>query len=367
MFIDQQDQSDADSCVVFTYNGESFAVLDVLHAAEFRGDLAELWDGFLGVYEGWQAARERRLELDEAAIQSRSEQFRYDRNLVTAEETEQWLFSRGLTLDDFSAFFEMHYWPVPSPGKLKIDRLSSPPEQQRWFFVHLVMTGNFDRLAVEFSRRLLSNRNSPADGDPQVCRELEDALSARLQGRQMPCEPPLPPPVDPLDAWLHLVGRDRNWLDRMISIEIGWNEQCRTLCTPDACRRVLASLRLQWIRCKVETIEFDSMDAAKEACLCVRNDGMTMEEIAQESGYSYKTIQSWMEELPEAARHQCLCGSPGEVFEPFPSEGVYKLWRLVSKTEPAMSDSFVSRRVEQKILDAYFNELDSKYIRWFPP
>ena len=53
---------------------------------------------------GREKADEQDLEFDDDAIDAAAERFRYDHDLITAEETEQWLAGRGLALDDFSVF-----------------------------------------------------------------------------------------------------------------------------------------------------------------------------------------------------------------------------------------------------------------------
>ena len=61
-------------------------------------------------HRGRSRADEQNLEFDDDAIDTAAEQFRYQHDLITAEETEQWLAGRGLTLGDFSAYFVRHYW-----------------------------------------------------------------------------------------------------------------------------------------------------------------------------------------------------------------------------------------------------------------
>src|SRR5438093_12975434 len=93
----------------FVSGQRTFSVRDVMDAAHFRGELESCWQRLLASVE----AEERAAELDppsEAALQGLAEQFRYDRDLITAEETEHWLEERGLSFDDFSYHFLRRYW-----------------------------------------------------------------------------------------------------------------------------------------------------------------------------------------------------------------------------------------------------------------
>ena len=94
---------------------------------------------------------------DDERLQAMSDQFRYERDLITAEETERWLEDRGLTLDDFNAHFLRHYWadtferasragaPRLPLGARRLAGLSSIAE--------LLLSGELDRMAQQLSWR----------------------------------------------------------------------------------------------------------------------------------------------------------------------------------------------------------------------
>jgi hypothetical protein len=70
----------------------------------------------------------------------------------------------------------------------------------------------------------------------------------------------------------------------MLAIEAAYATHCDTLLAPEARQRELMALRLRLTRFEIELIELESHDAAKEALFCVREDGMSMEEVATEGG-----------------------------------------------------------------------------------
>src|SRR3954469_21444883 len=95
---------------IFLCEDRSVTGRDVIDAAIFRGELEPEWQYLLRLLAAESRADEQNLEFDDDAIDTAAEQFRYQRDLITAEETEQWLAGRGLTLGDFSAYFVRHYW-----------------------------------------------------------------------------------------------------------------------------------------------------------------------------------------------------------------------------------------------------------------
>src|SRR4029079_15763148 len=98
------------TAIIFVCGDRSFTVRDVINAALFRGELEPEWKNLLRLLAAEKKADEQDLEFDDDAIDAAAERFRYEHDLITAEETEQWLAGRGLGLGDFGAYFVQRYW-----------------------------------------------------------------------------------------------------------------------------------------------------------------------------------------------------------------------------------------------------------------
>jgi hypothetical protein len=73
--------------VIFTCRDSVFRAGDIILAAHFRDELREIWAELVRAVECERVAGD--LGLEEDASQALSEQFRYEHDLITAEETEQ--------------------------------------------------------------------------------------------------------------------------------------------------------------------------------------------------------------------------------------------------------------------------------------
>jgi hypothetical protein len=164
-----------------------------------------------------------------------------------------------------------------------------------------------------------------------------------------------------LANWLEQLNRDSKWLDEMLAIEAAYGKHCDTLLVPEARQRELLALRLPLTKFETEMIEVESLDAAREALFCVREDGMSMEEVATEGGYPYRRADFLLEDLPVDAQHRFLSVSAGEVLQPLARGDGFELCRIVKKIEPQPDDSNVKSRIDQRLLDRHFAELASKY------
>jgi hypothetical protein len=147
----------------------------------------------------------------------------------------------------------------------------------------------------------------------------------------------------------------------MLAVEAAYGKHCDTLLVPKARQRELLALRLPLTRFETEMIEVESLDAAREALFCVREDGMSMEEVATEGGYPYRRADFILEDLPVDAQHTFLSVSAGEVLQPLAHGDGFELCRILKKIEPQPDDPNVKSRIDQRLLDRHFAELTGKY------
>ncbi len=303
---------------VFSRGSRDYTVRDLIEAAHFRGEVAPLWQEFLRRKEAAARGEESDTELDGSVIDEAAIAFRYQYDLITAEETEAWLEARGLTLSDFSEYFARIEW-----GKIYAGRGEAPAtpfedaneEERDLFMVDLVLSGELDRMAQRF-------------------------------------------------AWRVAASDDENLED----LEAAYRSHCEQRLTKEARERELGAVRLPLTRFAVEMIELESRDAAREAFMCVRDDGMSMEEVAREGRYPFRRMELLLENIPDDMQQRFLSLTPGSLLEPTARDDGFVLTRLLQKNEPKLDDAAVRERVDQRILSRHFADLASGRIQWrIPP
>jgi len=164
-----------------------------------------------------------------------------------------------------------------------------------------------------------------------------------------------------VSKWLEKLGRDSEWLNKMLSIEAAYGTHCNRALVPEARQRELVTARSYMTRFEVELIELESQDAAREASFCVLQDGMSMEEVATEGRYPYRRASFLLEELPADTQQKYLSVSPGDMLKPTPHGDGFELCRIMKKVEPELDDPMVKSRLDQRLLDRYFSDLTTKY------
>jgi hypothetical protein len=339
--------------IVCACGNQEYTARDAIDAAIFRGELEVRWKEFLEAVEAEKRSDELDLDLDDIAISSAADAFRYEYDLITAEEAEAWLGNRGLTLDDFTDYFTRHYWANAFYKEIvpvDVEYQSASPELRELFLTELILSGELDRMTTALMWRLAAHC-AEKEPDPEAIAVAEQKFFDRNE-------------IEPsqLADWLERLGRDSEWFTTMLIIDAAYRTRGDTLLVPQARQRELAALRLSLTRFETEIVEFESRDAAKEALLCVREDGMSMEQVASEGRYPYRRFGFLLEDIPIDTQQRFLCVSAGQVLKPIERGDGFELCRIVQKIEPGLDDPRVKSRIDQRLLDRHFSELVSKHV-----
>ena len=341
-----------DDVIVCSCGIHEYTARDAIDAAIFRGELEEKWQTFLRHVAAEERADELELELDESAISAAADEFRYRHDLITAEEAEAWLANRALTFDDFSDYFARQYCVDALDEGFSAEQIeftSAAPELRQSFVAQLILSGALDDMTVKLMSRLAARCAGKEPAPEAIVAETRKFLNRlRIEPTQ-------------LADWLQELNRDSAWLNEMVAIEAAYATHCDSLLAPEACQRELMALRLRLTRFEIERIELESHDAAKEALFCVREDGMSMAEVATEGGYPYRRAEFLLEDIPSDVQQKYLSVSQGDLLEPMPRGDGFELCRVIKKVEPRLEDPIVKSRVDQRLLDHYFSDLTSKH------
>src|SRR5437667_1770311 len=339
--------------VVCACGEQEYTAGDAIDAAIFRGELDKKWEKFLHVVAAENRADELELDLDESEISAAAEAFRYQHDLITAEETETWLANRGLTFDDFSDYFTREYCASAvreniSPEKVGYD--SAAPELRELFVADLILSGELDHMTTQLIWRLAA-RCAEKEITPDAVSAEERSFLDRAGIKRAQ-----------LGKRLERLGRDATWFNEMLALESAYRRRYETLVVPLARKRELAILRLPLTRFETEVIELESRDAAQEALFCVREDGMSMEEVAAEGRYPYRRADFLLEDIPAEGQQRFLSVSAGDVLEPLARGDGFELCRIISKVEPQPDDPTVKSRIDQRLLARHYSELASRHL-----
>src|SRR5262249_25300507 len=188
--------------------------------------------------------------------------FRYARGLLAGDELDAWLDRRGLTLAEWRAYLERQVAleRVPEPASaFEIDQA----DVDACMWPEAMCSGWLEQLATALARE--------AAVAPGVSVEaLDDAFEAFRQNAA----------------------------------------------TEDQIAREIDANQLEWLRVVYDAVDFESEDPAREAALCVRDDGDSITDVASRAGASVERHEEWLEEVARELASQFLAARPGDLIGP---------------------------------------------------
>jgi hypothetical protein len=290
---------------LFTVAGRTFGWEDVLLATELRGEL-----GPLERQTRQGLASVRRLMAEEGtvpadAVRAAATVFRYDRNLLAAEELEAWLDARGLTVADWNGYLR----------RLLL--------RERW-------VDELERIESEFA---------VADEEVEAALLAEAVCSGflRREAEQLAEDAALAAADDAVED-----SSDRRTL--IADLARGAEAARSRVPSPPDVEREVAAHALDWIRIEAETLELADAEAAREAALCVRVDGRPLTEVADECGVPANALVLYLGDAAPELRGALVSARPGELIGPVEHGAGHILVQVGAKTEPSAEDPELGRR-----------------------
>ena len=301
---------------VFSAGGHCFTWQGVIEAARASGEWVALQRQVVQML-----ARERDLATTDrlptlTEVRLAANEFRHRRNLLSADELEEWLARRDITIEEWRAEMRRSLLePLDRP-------LDAPPEAiavERSSWVHAVCSGKL----AGYARALAEGVAVHLREHPLTLKPAELAALPAERGRF--CAAQLSEPK--------LAEEARNNL-------IGWTRlDCRVL------------------------IHSDEM-VVREAALCVTQDGRELADVATDAGAELRELSCFLEDAEPALRARLLPARPGELIGPLISGDDRLLVAVLRRTPPTPGDPAVQRRAGKAIMRRALAAEVSRRVTW---
>jgi len=343
--------------VAFSVGSEQYCWEDVVLDAEHRGDWSRLRER---VHHG--VACLRRLEenpnaLTDEEIESAATEFRYSRDLVSAQEMEEWLTRWNVTAEDWMDYVRWSLLRQKWSGQLSVLASEYSPEEDevdRLIQVEAVCSGDLERFAGELAGRAAvseEKRSRTEWGDAQVAEVLQE-FPASLTERGVAG-------ISPTAC--------RAKMERLAHVAVSFRRFREQVVTPGRIAALIRSRRIDWTRLDLHTISFPEEEMAREAALCVREDGKSLNEVAADARRELRRSAMYIEEAEGTVRDGFLAAQKGELLGPFENGEEFVLYQVLDKTLPSASDPALSDRAQQAVLKLHLDREINDRVKWARP
>src|SRR5207249_1930156 len=151
----------------------------------------------------------------------------------------------------------LRYWrtAVENISPQDVDLVSAPVGLRDLFTVELIFAGELDLLTKQLMWRLAAfagNGELGVDGKGIAAERQRFVDRFKLKPSK-------------IGAWLRQIGRDEEWLEETLAMEVAYRGVREAVLNPQARNKQLAVLRMPLTRFEAEVIELESLEAAREA------------------------------------------------------------------------------------------------------
>ena len=332
----------------FTAGATTYRWADVFVAAHLRGDWAELEDRARAGLAAEAGAAGGGTAPD---IEGLAAAWRYERDLLTADDLEAWLQARGLGLGDWAVYLRRTALRAGTSGSGSVDadRLAGAVALEG------ICSGTFttwaDRLAGQAA--------------------LHERVREELGTSPPWCTDPAPAGLDEAAAGLGPDGlcgvpadvyRERA---RLVACVRASAHRCiDELTGPAELERVVRSRRLEWTRVDLLVAVVDDLEAARELLLLVRLDGVAVEEAARLAGASVEARSSYLDEAGDGLVRLLTGAGPGDLLGPVALDGGHLVVQVTARVEPSIDQPAVADRASGLIVQRALAREVRDRVRW---
>jgi hypothetical protein len=333
----------------FTAGATTYRWADVFVSAHLRGDWADLEDraraGLAAEAAGGGAGPD---------IEALADAWRYDRDLLTADDLEAWLQARGLGFGDWTAYLRRTALRTRSPGPflggaVGVERLAGA----------VVLEGICSGTFTTWADRLAG------------AAALHERVQEVLGGSPPWCTDPAPSGIDEAAASLGpdgLLGVPadsyRERAELVACVRTSAHRCIDELTGPAQLERVVRSRRLEWTRVDLQVAVVDDLEAARELMLLVRVDGLPVEEAAGLAGTRVEARSSYLDEAGDGLGRLLTGAGPGDLLGPVAGDGGHLVVQVTARVEPSIDQPAVADRASGFIVQRVQAREVRDRVRW---
>lgn len=334
--------------IAFTVGGEPYRWEDLILAAVLWGDWPDLEhrtrEGIACLRQADQAGERLPAErVDEAA-----KAFRYDRDLISGEDTRAWLSRRGLTPEAWMDYIRrsvLREEAAADPDNLAELYPATDEKLEPAILAEVFCSGLAGKIAENLAARaaVFAARASRSEPPP-----LSDGPF------EVPTSAPLGIPPERAFQRFQLLSRLEESFEHFRSNAV----------TPRAVRDQISTHQLDWIRFSCQELLFSDEQSAREGLFCIRDDGTEAGVVASDAHVPLAEVEFFLEDMNAGYRDRLAAARVGDCVGPFPMDGKHALLRILDKRIPSESDSEIQGRAGQKILASASALEVERHVTW---
>lgn len=343
---------------VFTAGAREYRWEDVVLAAHLWGEAAELERRTREGIACHMRLDDRGEALSETEVEGAADKWRYERDLLSADDLQDWLTERDIDMDEWLAY--MHRSAVRTRWSGELDEIVnaydvSAEEVDAVMYSEAVCSGRLGELAERLAGQA-AIYDRVAEQTP-AAKSFSKAERKAILGR-------LPARVKRQG----IIGVDpavtKERADLVTDVALSFERFVDRIAAPAALEREIEAHALEWTRLDCQTVEFASEEAAREAALLVREDGMRLTQAAAIATSVVEETRYVLEEVEPPLKDRLVGALPGELIGPVSGDSGHLLVSVVDRVAPSTSDASIRERAGDRVIRRTIRREISRRVRW---
>lgn len=342
--------------VILAVGGATYHWEDILLAGELRGEWGPVRQRVRQGLACLERARRDEDCLEEEEVEAAANAFRYQRDLETAEQTEEWLDSWGLSIESWMDYIRSSLLRTKWEHELPALVSAHPSDDEAidsMAETEALCSGDVERLAHD-----LAGRAAVYEMEQEQTAAEPPAFTATVGCPPLPSSEPLLLGAQLDDAVL------RSKMERLARLEATFERFRRRALTAPAIEAWIRVRQSDLTRIDVSRLALPAEDMAREAALAVRADGRPLTEVAEDAKTTLRRHRFFLAELDPSIRDIFWSARPGELIGPLEDEGGFNLYLLHDKTEPSAVDADVVARAGETLLQRLVDREIAGRVEW---
>jgi hypothetical protein len=290
-------------------------------------------------------------------VQVAANEFRYRMNLITADETLTWLAAHNLAIEDWTTY--MKGAVLRQRCEEKLEEITkrhtiSDHKVDQVILIDAICGGWLSKWAHKLAGRVaIAARCTDVRPDDDAASEAEGTALPRL------------PLV--LRSLASVPERLQERLVALMRLERTFEEFRLSVATAEAIEERIRNGYLEWMRIDGDLAVFGDEPQAREAILCVREEGQALVDVAVEAGTEARPTSLYLGDLADGLRSVLLSARAGEVVGPFEWHEGLGVLHVRHKVPPTSGDGEVRNRAESELMTRIVEFQVAEHVQWQIP
>ena len=354
---------------VFSVGAATYLWEDVLLAAHLWSEWGPLT---VRATEGI-ACRKHLGKQDEAPaddeIDELGEAWRYERDLLSADDMQVWLSERRLEMDEWNDYIDRAAARRRCAADVaRIAKAVPAAEVDAVLYAEAMCSGILGDLAGALAARVAVHERLASEEKTGAKTRSRAALAARpswcSKTALRPLMARLPRSVKQ-DGMLSLgAAKAVERAEALACVTLSFDRFVDRVAAPAAVAREVEAHPLDWTRIDADTVAFNVEETAREAALLVREDGLELAKAASVAHAAVAKAQYVIEETASPLRERLVAALPGDLIGPVATEAGFLLIAVAKRTEPSAGNAMIRDRARQQLVGRTIQREITERVQW---